>query len=148
MPTNTAVAAILVDAQGRTYYGGQSSLIVIDRQGQRVEWPLPPQAAGTGPVRLIQTKDQRLFLFNQPRRVVRIAPTPQQSQPFNVEAVFTQHLPAAEHPRRIWLDPAGRIDIVYDDDGLSILFPSGHIPDDIERMMPASASEEDEEDKP
>ena len=50
--------------------------------------------------------------------------------------------------QRIWLDPAGRIDIVYDDDGLAILFPSGHIPDDIERMMPASALEEDDEPEP
>jgi hypothetical protein len=131
----TSDNAILVAHDGTRYFGGCSSLKVITPQGKRIDWPLPPIANGTGPVCLVEAGQGKLFLFNQPGRVLRISRNPDNhTEPFKIEATFTKHLPTIRHPVRIWLDPAGRIDIVWDH-RLTILFPQGYVPRAISDKM-------------
>jgi hypothetical protein len=85
---------------------------------------------------LIHTAD-RLFLFNQPGRVLRIKPTPSTAESFELEATFTHRIPNIDDPARIWLDPAGRIIIAYGNE-LAILFPAGRIPPELKNMIPAA----------
>ena len=95
---------------------------------------LAPEANGTGPVTLLQTADGKLYLFNQPGRVLRIQPTPGRSEPFKLEATFTKGVPTVADPTRIWLDPGGRIVMVYED-RLAVMFPQGYIPPRIQDLM-------------
>ena len=126
---------LLVSADGTRYSGGNDALHVDPPDGRSITWDLPTLAAGTSttPV-LLRSADGRLFLFNQPGRCVCLQPTPGRPQPFTVAATFTRGLPNGD-AQRIWLDPAGRIDIVYQHNRLVILFPSGHIPAEIQNMM-------------
>src|SRR5262249_25155304 len=129
---------ILTDADGTRYFDGKTSLIVIDKSGQRIDWTLPAVASGQGDVHLFRTSDGLLFLFNEPGRVLRIKRTPKESEPFTIEATFTHDVPNAQNLQRVWLDPAGRIVIAYEGSKLAILFPSGRVPPAISEMMPAS----------
>jgi hypothetical protein len=125
-----------VTADGTRYFDGRTSLVMIEKSGRETRWPLPPSAIGImDPPTLIRTGDGKLFLFNQPGRVLRIAPTPDGPEPFKIEATFTKDIPNSDRPARIWLDPLGRIDIAYNANCLAILFPSGHIPTEISQMM-------------
>jgi hypothetical protein len=128
---------LLTDADGRRYYDGKDVLVVIDRDGNQIEWTLPPNAVGEDPVTLIRTADGLLFLFNQAGRIVRIKPTPGAAEPFVVEAVFTHRIPTDKTMRRIWLDPAGRIIMMFAENKLAILFPEGRIPPEIATLIPA-----------
>jgi hypothetical protein len=125
---------LLVTADGTRYFGGLTDLIAIDSGGKRITWPLPPTATGAGPATLIAGKSGKLFLFNQSGRVLRISRTPAGAEPFTLDATFTRNIPSVAKPTRIWLDPAGRIDIV-DGSRLSILFPDGYIPRAISEKM-------------
>ena len=131
-------SALLTTSDGTKYFDGQTAITTIDKTGQTKTWSLPPSAVGDGDgdVTLIRTNDGVLFLFNHPGRVLRIKPTPAATQPFQLEATFTDSIPPTDHPPRIWLDPLGRIDFVADDNTLVIMFPAGHIPPEIARMMP------------
>jgi hypothetical protein len=133
-PAAPSEPLILVTRDGARYFGGLTDLVVIDKFGHRTNWPLPATANGTGPATLIATKNGKLFLFNQPGRVLRLARTPGAAQPFKIEATFTRNIPNAPHPARIWLDPAGRIDMAYDT-RLAILFPDGYLPRSISEKM-------------
>jgi len=105
--------AILVTADGTRFYGGKTELKVVRPDGKRIDWTLPGDCVGSGSVTLIQTRGGKLFLFNQAGRVLRIAPTPGGAEPFKREATFTHNIPNTDKPTRIWLDPAGRIDIAW-----------------------------------
>jgi hypothetical protein len=134
--TNSSLGTpLLRTTDGTEYFDGKNSLVMVKRSGEKTTWPLPAEAVGSADPTLIQTADGLLFLFNQAGRLVRIRPTPSDSQPFKLEAVFTRDIPNVDQPTRIWLDPAGRIDFVSDDNVLTITFPSGHIPKEISRMM-------------
>jgi hypothetical protein len=126
---------LLRTADGTQFFDGRNSLILLKSSGKKITWPLPAEAVGSAQPTLIQTTDGLLFLFNQAGRLARIRPTPTDAQPFKLEAVFTRDIPNVDQPTRIWLDPAGRIDFVSDDNVLTITFPSGHIPKEISRMM-------------
>jgi len=67
--------------------------------------------------------------------LLRIRPTPTGGEPFKLEAVFTKDIPNVDHPVRIWLDPAGRINFVTEGNVLTVTFPAGTIPREISRMM-------------
>jgi hypothetical protein len=125
---------ILIAPDGTRYYGGQTELKVIYPDSKRIVWPLPGDCTGSGNVTLIRAKDGKLFLFNQAGRVLRIAATPAGPEPFKREATFTRNIPNTDKPTRIWLDPAGRIDIAYGS-RLAICFPEGFIPRDISEKM-------------
>ncbi len=138
-PTTTAVnlpattqstePPLLVTPDGTRYDGGLTDLRVT-RNGQTVTWRLPAIANGSSTPHLIGVADGRLFLFNQPGRVLRIRPTPSGAAPFRIEATFTDDIPNVDDPTRIWLDPAGRIDVAWESH-LTVLFPSGFIPPEI-----------------
>jgi hypothetical protein len=132
--TQATQPPILVTADGTRYFDGQSTLRVVDRADHQTIWPLPALANGQGAVRLLRTSDGRLYLFNEPGRVLRIRPTPGKSEPFAIEATFTHSVPNTDRPTRIWLDPAGRIDVEWESH-LTILFPSGYIPPRIAEKM-------------
>lgn len=136
--TRPADQLVLTDPAGTRYFDGQTTLTTIDKSGKKIIWRLPPVASGRGEVSLIRANDGRLFLFNEPGRVLRIKPTPDEKEPFAIEATFTRGIPNTPSPTRIWLDPAGRINIVSkDDQTLSVLFPAGQVPPAIAEMMPA-----------
>ena len=125
---------ILSAPNGTRYYDGQKSLRAVDCNGREVVWPLPSIANGKSKAHLIGTADGRLYLFNQGGRILRIRPTPTKSAPFEMEATFTRDVPDTDNPSRIWLDPAGRIDIEWGN-RLTILFPAGYIPRQIAEKM-------------
>jgi hypothetical protein len=135
--------AILVTDDGTRYYDGLKTLRILSPDGTITAWPLPAAATGSGTPTLLRTSNGILFLFNQPGRVLRIRPTPDESEPFTVEATFTRKIPSIEKPRRIWLDPAGRI-VVADARRLVIFFPQGFIPPRIRDMMPLEKDEDAE----
>jgi len=125
---------LLTGADGSLYFDGKTSLVEIRKNGEKTTWPLPATAVGSADPVLIQTSDGLLFLYNQPGRLLRIRNTPTAAEPFKLEAVFTKDIPNDDHPSRIWLDPAGRIDFVTGN-VLTITFPGGTIPKEISRMM-------------
>ena len=127
--TQTAEPPILTTPDGTRYFGGLTDLRVAQPNGKSIAWPLPDIANGAGPVWLVRDHGGKLFLFNQPGRVLRIAPTPHGPQPFKLEATFTRNIPSGKLTR-VWLDPAGRIDITWGN-RLAILFPDGYIPREI-----------------
>jgi len=128
---------LAVAPDGTRYHDGRTHLRVVDPQGKRTDWPLPPAATGTGisgKVYLVRAPDGLLFLFNQPGRVVRIRPTPDADEPFTADATFTRKIPSADAYTRVWLDPAGRLVVAYEN-RLSIMFPGGFIPREITTLM-------------
>ena len=130
---------------GRRYFGGIDSLRVVTPGGEDVSWPLPAEAVGTGraaQVKLAVDEKGRLFLFNRPGRVVRIEPTEGDAdQPYEVIGVFTEQIPGAV-PRRVWVDPAGRVCAAYFGDTVVVMWPDGQVPAPIRQMMPAERREE------
>jgi hypothetical protein len=137
----TGPSILLRLPDGTTYADGREAIETVDPAGHRTRWPLPAAAVGTtvDPV-LMRTDDGLLFLYNAPGRLLRIRPTPpgpDADQPFKLEATFTADLPNDDHPTRVWLDPAGRIDFITDDRLLTVTFPAGHVPKPIAEMMPA-----------
>jgi hypothetical protein len=125
---------ILIDKDGTRYFDGSKTIRITPKNGPTITWNLPPSAIGNGDVWFFHCGQDRFFLFNQPGRVLRLRRTPGAAEPFEVEATFTRHMPNAD-PERIWLDPAGRIDIAYNGDKLVILFPTGRVPPDIQQLM-------------
>ena len=129
--------ALLHDAEGNWYFDGKSALRVIDKDGKQSMWPLPATAVGDAQPWLVKTSDGLLFLFNQSGRFLRIRPTPNSQEPFELEATFTRKIPSGT-PNRIWLDPAGRIVMAFGTNQLVILFPQGYIPPQTDRIIPAN----------
>jgi hypothetical protein len=140
--TGPSETPILTDRDGNRYFGGQIDLKIVSPAGKQTRWDLPANATGETPVWLVRTANGRLFLFNHPGRVLRIKPTPAGEEPFKLEKVFTHHVPAAAHPTRIWLDPAGRIIMAWEN-RLAIFFPAGYMP----RAIADLIGEEPEEDE-
>jgi hypothetical protein len=138
--TATASDLILIDQDGTRYFDGSKTLRITPPNGTTITWNLPPSAVGNGDVWLFHCGPDRFFLFNQPGRVLRLRRTPNAAEPFELEATFTRHIPNTD-PERIWLDPAGRIDIAYGGDKLVILFPTGRVPPDIQQLMTSDPDE-------
>ena len=134
---------LLVDAEGNRYHDGKSRLVVLTL-GERIEWQLPPAATGTlATVHLARTDEGLLFLYNQPGRLLRIRPTPDEAEPFALEATFTRNVPSADSIARLWVDPAGRL-IMAHGNKLAIMFPKGYIPPAIAAKMPPSQADPEE----
>jgi hypothetical protein len=142
-PAATQPAPILKTDDGTTFFDGLQQLTVDRPDGARLQWPLPADLTGAGVIDgravLISTGD-RLFLFNQPGRMVRLRSTPADAEPFKVDGVFTRNIPATDIVR-IWLDPAGRIAMVSDTNVLQVGFPSGQIPTSVANIMSRQALE-------
>ena len=129
---------ILIDDLGNSWFDGRKTLKMLKRDGERVEWELPAVASGdeTCEVHLVRSKEGRLFLFNQPGRLLRLRPTPEAAEPFAIEATFTRDIPNVTHLTRMWLDPFGRICITHGGKNLIILFPAGYIPAETLNVIP------------
>jgi len=127
---------LLHDADGNWYFDGKSVLKVISKTGKVMVWPLPGAAVGEAKPWLVRTTGGLLFLFNQPGRILRIRPTPDGAEPFELEATFSRYIPN-EPPTRMWLDPEGRIVIAYGGSQMAILFPLGFIPPATDQIIPA-----------
>ena len=136
--------ALLVDREGDRYFDGKTRLVVLRKNGRRIDWPLPPAATGSAAkVFLVRTPDGLLFLYNQPGRILRILPTPDEPKPFVLEATFTRNIPSADDVTRLWTDPAGRMIMAYGNK-LAIMFPAGYIPPAIAtKIPPGQADTED-----
>lgn len=132
---------ILIDNDGTRYFDGSKTIRIAPKTGPILTWNLPPAAVGNGDVWLFHCGQDRFFLFNQPGRVLRLRRTSGGAEPFVLEATFTRHIPNVD-PERIWLDPAGRIDIAFGGDTLVILFPTGRVPPEIQQLMPVEPDEE------
>ena len=114
-------------------------LHVVSSSNKHTVWPLPLAARGGGSnVTLLRAADGRLFLFNQPGRILRIKPTPEGDEPFKLDGTFSHRVPTSENIARIWLDGGNRICVAYDGTKLAIMFPEGHIPSHIATMIPAN----------
>ena len=139
--TQEAADLILVDKDGTRYYDGSNTIRVKPSGGSESTYKLPAAACGEGDVWLFHCGDDRFFLFNQPGRVMRLRRTPDGPEPFVLEATFTHNIPNVDNNKtwidRIWLDPAGRLVIAHSTNTLTILFPSGRVPQEISQMMPA-----------
>ncbi len=133
---------LLIAPEGRQYFGGNDQLIVVHANGSQTVWRLPPEARGDATPHLVQTADRRLYLFNQAGRIARIASTPEDPEPFTVEAIFTHKIPNHREIIRMWLDPAGRLILLANEHELAICFPEGRIPRPIANLMPAAAADE------
>jgi hypothetical protein len=151
-PYVEAAPPLLVQADGTCYYGGLTDLRRVAADGTITDWPLPPECRGsfTRPW-LVADKDGRLFLFNEPGRIVRIRTNPPAAtQPFKVDATFAHKIPNDE-PMRMWLDPADRMIILHDGTMATISFPAGVVPSTLADKIPGdakdAAEEEDEEAK-
>jgi hypothetical protein len=130
---------ILIEKDGTRWYDGVNSLRRIAAAGNDSTWPLPAEALGVdGYMTTLIRAENRLFLFNSPGRVLRIRESPALA----IEATFTRDIPNTDEPARIWLDPAGRIVIAFGSNKLALLFPSGRIPGEIAKMMPAGWDDE------
>ena len=140
-PAEDLGPVLLVDRDGSRYYDGRTRLVVIRRDGGRTDWALPPSATGTlAKVHLAQTGEGLLFLYNQPGRLLRIRPTPDEVEPFGLEATFTRNVPNVEQILRMWVDPSDRL-IMAHGTKLSIMFPRGYIPPDIISKIPPAQME-------
>jgi hypothetical protein len=137
LPTTASAKGktLLITPDGSEFFDGSTSLVMVKKSGEQINWPLPAAAVGSVNPVLMQTPEGLLFLYNQPGRLLRIRPTPAASEPFKLEATFTKDIPNADHPARVWLDPAGRIVFVTETNILTVTFPSGVIPKPISRMM-------------
>jgi hypothetical protein len=140
----TVPTVLLVDKEGNTFTDGLETLNVVRKDGSRHVWPLPPEAVGSGAIdsaAVLMEADGKLFLANQPGRLLRISLDWNNPEPLKLEAVFTRHIPATD-VRRIWKDPVGRI--IYASGGfrLSVCFPEGRISKSMSNMIPAGALRE------
>lgn len=126
---------LLVDIDGNAWFGGNSVLRVIHADGSEICWQLPPQAIGEHRPHLVRI-DQRLFLFNQAGRLLRIRKTADPEHPFELEATFTSGIPNDPDLTRMWLDPAGRIIMCWSGNRLAVGFPAGYVPSETPNLIP------------
>jgi hypothetical protein len=132
--TNPSGPLLLVEPDGTRYYDGIATITIVSPNGHRQVWPLPDECAGSydQPAYLASDHQGHFFLLNSIGRIVRLRATPNGSAPFILEAVFSDHVPDLHDIKRVWLDPAGRIDVAYADSYLILIFPTGQIPREIE----------------
>jgi len=125
-------APIFTSADGAQYFDGLKSIRLKKPDGTARDWPLPAKATGAGPVWLVEDRQGKLFLFNQPGRLLRLAARDDANESFKIEATFTRDIPNVA-VRRMWIDPAGRLVLVHAANGLSICFPTGEVPQGIRK---------------
>ena len=143
-PTTRPDRPLLQESYGSIYSGGLTELVLSRPHLHDLRWPLPPEAVGSMPPFLIRAADRRLYLFNEPGRVVRLIErdTSKPEERFKIEAIFTRQIPNTALTRA-WLDPAGRIDLASGTTHLTVLFPDGRIPPAIAEKMPAEQIDAD-----
>jgi hypothetical protein len=135
------------DFQGNRYFDGQTTLTSITPTGQRRVWPLSADCLSTSLQSpwLIGDHAGHLYLFNNAGSIIRLRATPNAAQPFVLEAIFNKNIPPFQDTRRIWMDPAGRIAVAYEQSHLAIIFPSGQVPPELnDKILPQDLRRTDE----
>lgn len=131
-PKRGSATARLSD--GTTVTADMANLTFRPRASTRpTTQPLPPEAFGINPPTLLYAAEH-LFLFNTPGRVTRFGLNKEGR--WALDATFTADIPSGE-VRRVWLDPFGRICVLWGDN-LTILFPDGQIPADLADLIHAN----------
>jgi hypothetical protein len=116
-----------VDSHGNRYLDGRSTLTVVHPGSQQdVVWNIPQDMAGSDGFQpwLVQVASGRLLLFNANGQIIRLRPA---GSGFTVEAVFNRRMGFLRSIHRVWIDPAGRVDVSYGDHFLAIIFPDGRV---------------------
>jgi hypothetical protein len=88
---------------------------------------------------------KKAFLFNMPGRVVRLTLRPDSDAPFEIDALLVKRIPYTESITRVWVDPAGRLVVVFNENELAMMFPQQTIPQAIRNLMPADQLREEDE---
>ncbi len=133
---------LLTDSEGNVYFDGQRRLVVRRRDGSLLEWALPDRAVGSATPWLVESEPGRLFLFNEPGRILRLRRTPDSPEPFKLDATFTRNVPNVAKLTRMWIDPRGRLVMVWDGTNMAIAFPQGFIPMETRHLIPAHVLED------
>jgi hypothetical protein len=135
----TQPAPLYVDSHGNQYFDGHITITMNTPAGKQIVYQLPDEAVGApgAAATLVADRNNHLFLFNTPGRITRLRVAPEENPPITFEANFTDHVPDFDEIRRAWCDPAGRIDLVYEDYRLAIIFPTGQISPEInDKILP------------
>ncbi len=138
---------LLADRHGNLYFDGRQKLVIVDKTGGQSEWPLPDRATGSAEPQLVETEPGEFFLFNEPGRLLRLRRTPAGQELFKLEATFSRNIPNVSKLTRMWVDPKGRIAMVWDEKNLAIAFPQGFIPMETRHLIPADVLDQMSEDK-
>ncbi|MGA2498534.1 MAG: hypothetical protein ABSH20_12370 [Tepidisphaeraceae bacterium] len=138
---------LLADHDGNLYYDGKQKMLIVDKHGIHTEWLLPDRATGSADPQLVETELGRFFLFNEPGRLLRLRRTPAGPDPFKLEATFSRNIPNVSKLTRMWVDPKGRIAMIWDEKNLAIAFPQGFIPMETRHLIPAEVLDQMSEDK-
>jgi len=148
--TQPADKPLLTDPDGTRYFGGITDLSVTSPTGKKTAWPLPADAQGTADAKpwLVHIHDggEQFFLLNSDGRLLRFKLQPDAAEMLKLEAAFTTAVPQLDRVTRMWLDPAGRIIIAYDQKHLIVFFPSGQVPPEIsDQILPRDLHSSDDE---
>jgi hypothetical protein len=132
--TNTDLLATLPN--GTLISGGRTDVIFRRPGVEDFTLDLPAGQQATVPVAVAAAVgDGPLFLFNSPGRIIRIGHRPG-AREWKIEGAFDKGMPRMVTPTRLWVDPAGRLCLAWDGNGLAIMFPNGRIPPAILDLMP------------
>jgi hypothetical protein len=120
---------LLIGPDGTQYADGRNNISVTSAGGKTQIVTLPEDCVDSENVRpwLVRDGDGHLFLINAPDQIVRFRIDPAGGLPA-IDAVFKKSMPMIHDIQRVWIDPAGRIDVAYDKSHLEIIFPTGQIP--------------------
>ena len=119
----------------------------MEKDGSKIVWTLPAQCAGSDDERawLAPDREGHFFSSTVPEESSACDPPQREANPFAVEAVFQKNIPPFREIRRVWLDPAGRIAVAYEQWRLAIIFPSGQIaPEIANRVLPRDVKRTDQ----
>ena len=133
----TTSPGLLTTLPDGTLISGGRTDVVFRRPGVAdftLELPAGQQA--TVPVAMAAAVgDGPLFLFNSAGRIIRIG-RKAGAREWRIEGIFEKGMPRMVMPDRLWADPAGRLCLAWDGNGLAIMFPNGRIPSAILDLMP------------
>jgi hypothetical protein len=121
--------ALLIGADGTQYGDGRESITITPAGGKPRIVALPADCTDSEDIRpwLVRSDDGHFFLFNASDQIVRLRTDSNTGLP-TIDAIFRKSLPMIRNIQRVWIDPAGRIDVAYDQTHLVVIFPTGQIP--------------------
>ena len=132
--THPELLATLPD--GTLISGGRTDVVFRRPGASDFTLELPAGQQATVPVAMAAAAgDGKLFLFNSAGRIIRIGRKVGTGE-WKIEGIFEKGMPRTVTPTRLWADPAGRLCLTWEGNGLAIMFPNGRIPPAILDLMP------------
>ncbi|GEM_PF-6265188 len=128
------LAELASDARGSTFLSNRGKLAIRTPDGKVLMQTRPAGLPNTD-LAGAYCRD-RLYLLHPQGKLSRLKVDAKNTEPFSIDAVFTNDVPAASHASRMWVDPAGRICIAADDDRIIIIFAGRKIPQAIQDIIP------------